>query len=93
MPNLSCAMCRAPDGVPIWRLPKSGKWTDGSRDYDKHGINVLVWHNRHGVSTTVGPKAGVKNAKTVTVRIQLHSEGLICGWCRGQFAEQGELDV
>jgi hypothetical protein len=86
-------MCKAPDGRPIWRLPKSGKWTDGSRGYDKHGVNVLVWHNKHGVETTAGPKAGVKNAQTVTVSLQLHGGDLICGWCRGRFVEQREIEL
>lgn len=86
--NLTCSMCQAPDGVIIWRLPKSGKWSDGTKDE----LDQLVWHNKHGVSTSRGLKAGVKNAQVVTTHLLFHAEGgLVCGWCRARFTEQKEL--
>lgn len=90
--TLTCSYCRAPEGVTIWRLPRSGNWSGGlDHRYDKHGVEVMLWRNKHGVACD--PPKSVRLAQTVTVQLQPYDGDLVCGWCRGRFAVQGSLDV
>lgn len=90
--TLACAMCRVPEGVLIWHLPRTGKWSTGAKDTRPDRAMFQTWFNRHGVACDP-PAGGGRGADVLTVQLRTAGDLLLCGRCERRLnqASQGDL--